>query len=78
MEVKVGSSSLELVEGDITRQDTEAIVNAANAALRPAAGWTAPSTGPAALPSRRRAEGMGDVPRVRPGSPPAANSRPGT
>jgi O-acetyl-ADP-ribose deacetylase (regulator of RNase III) len=36
--VKVGTSTLELVEGDITRQDTEAIVNAANAALRPGGG----------------------------------------
>jgi O-acetyl-ADP-ribose deacetylase (regulator of RNase III) len=33
MELKVGSSVLELVEGDITRQDTEAIVNAANSSL---------------------------------------------
>ncbi len=31
--VKVGASALELVEGDITRQDTEAIVNAANSSL---------------------------------------------
>ena len=38
MEVKVGTSTLELVEGDITQQDTEAIVNAANAALRPGGG----------------------------------------
>jgi len=38
MEVKVGPSTLELVEGDITRQDTEAVVNAANAALRPGGG----------------------------------------
>ncbi len=34
MQVKVGQSVLELVEGDITRQDTEAIVNAANEQLR--------------------------------------------
>ncbi len=31
--VQIGSSWLELVEGDITRQDTEAIVNAANQTL---------------------------------------------
>ncbi len=33
MEVKIGGAKLELVEGDITRQDTEAIVNAANSSL---------------------------------------------
>ncbi len=38
MEVKVGPSTLELVEGDITQQDTDAIVNAANTALRPGGG----------------------------------------
>jgi O-acetyl-ADP-ribose deacetylase (regulator of RNase III) len=31
--VKIGASTLELVEGDITKQDTEAIVNAANTSL---------------------------------------------
>ena len=34
MEVQVGQSVLELVEGDITQQDTDAIVNAANTTLR--------------------------------------------
>lgn len=38
MEVKVGHASLELVEGDITQQDTEAIVNAANSRLIPGGG----------------------------------------
>ncbi len=33
MEVKIGSSLLELIQGDITQQDTEAIVNAANRSL---------------------------------------------
>jgi O-acetyl-ADP-ribose deacetylase (regulator of RNase III) len=32
--VTIGKSTLELVEGDITQQDTEAIVNAANTGLR--------------------------------------------
>ena len=31
--VQIGTSKLELVEGDITQQDTEAIVNAANTSL---------------------------------------------
>ncbi|MDI6852615.1 MAG: O-acetyl-ADP-ribose deacetylase [Deltaproteobacteria bacterium] len=34
MRVEVGQSLLELVEGDITQQDTEAVVNAANEQLR--------------------------------------------
>ncbi len=33
MEVKIGTAKLELVEGDITAQDTDAIVNAANKSL---------------------------------------------
>lgn len=33
MEVKIGTARLELVEGDITAQETEAIVNAANRSL---------------------------------------------
>jgi O-acetyl-ADP-ribose deacetylase len=32
-QVRIGTSTLELVEGDITKQDTEAIVNAANTSL---------------------------------------------
>jgi O-acetyl-ADP-ribose deacetylase (regulator of RNase III) len=38
MDMKIGSAILELVEGDITKQDTDAIVNAANRALRPGGG----------------------------------------
>ncbi|MBW1917548.1 MAG: O-acetyl-ADP-ribose deacetylase [Deltaproteobacteria bacterium] len=34
MEVTINQSHLELVEGDITKQDTDAIVNAANTSLR--------------------------------------------
>lgn len=34
MQVKINNSILELVEGDITQQDTEAIVNAANSGLK--------------------------------------------
>ena len=33
MKVEIGSSSLELVQGDITQQDVDAIVNAANESL---------------------------------------------
>jgi O-acetyl-ADP-ribose deacetylase (regulator of RNase III) len=34
MEAKVGNATIELLEGDITGQDTDAIVNAANRTLR--------------------------------------------
>jgi O-acetyl-ADP-ribose deacetylase len=34
MQVKIGQAVLELVEGDLTQQDTEALVNAANESLR--------------------------------------------
>ncbi|KPK02971.1 MAG: hypothetical protein AMK71_00415 [Nitrospira bacterium SG8_35_4] len=34
MEIKINKGTLSLTEGDITRQDTEAIVNAANKTLR--------------------------------------------
>ncbi len=33
MQIKINDSTLELVQGDITRQDTDAIVNAANESL---------------------------------------------
>jgi O-acetyl-ADP-ribose deacetylase (regulator of RNase III) len=33
MKIQIGAGTLDLVEGDITGQDTEAIVNAANSSL---------------------------------------------
>ena len=38
MKIEVGSSFLELVQGDISKQHTEAIVNAANERLAPGGG----------------------------------------
>ena len=38
MRARIGRSYLELVQGDITRQDTEAVVNAANRRLAPGGG----------------------------------------
>ena len=34
MDVKIGTSTLSIIEGDITREETDAIVNAANSGLR--------------------------------------------
>ena len=55
MKVKVSDSTLELVVGDITKQDTEAIVNAANKRLapggvRPGVSWWALGIGFGFLP----------------------------
>ena len=36
LKFRIGSSTIELVEGDITKQQVDAIVNAANAAARKA------------------------------------------
>ncbi|MCX7634501.1 MAG: macro domain-containing protein, partial [Syntrophales bacterium] len=38
MEIKIGKSTLSLVQGDITKEETEAIVNAANSRLAGGAG----------------------------------------
>lgn len=38
MEVRINKTTLSLVQGDITKEETEAIVNAANSALRGGAG----------------------------------------
>lgn len=38
MKIKIGSTNLEIVQGDITKQETEAVVNAANKRLAPGGG----------------------------------------
>jgi len=38
VKIKIGNCQLELVKGDITKQDTEAVVNAANKRLAPGGG----------------------------------------
>jgi len=38
VKVKIGNSELELIKGDITKQDTNAVVNAANKRLAPGGG----------------------------------------
>jgi O-acetyl-ADP-ribose deacetylase (regulator of RNase III) len=51
MKVKIGEMEIELIEGDITRFETEAIVNAANQYLK-MGGWSCWSY----LESRRRSD----------------------
>lgn len=55
------------VRGDITTENVDAVVNAANGAWPAAAGSTVPSTGPPGPPTcTRPAPPSGDVPRGTP------------
>ena len=53
MKITVNQSTLEIVQGDITQEETEAIGNAANSALAGGEGWTGRFTGQAGPPSCR-------------------------
>lgn len=60
MEIQVGKSKLEMVKGDITKQDTDAIVNAANSGLRAGSGVNGAihrAGGPAIMDECRRIGG---------------------
>ena len=65
MEVKIGASTLAIVEGDITKEETDAIVNAANSGLRGEAVSTVRSTAPAGPPSWKNAGRSAAAPRGR-------------
>jgi hypothetical protein len=68
---------MEIVQGDITLQDVDAIVNAANESLLAAVGWTAPFI---ELPARDfwpNAGGWEAVQRDRPALRPGIVCRPG-
>jgi O-acetyl-ADP-ribose deacetylase (regulator of RNase III) len=76
MDVKIGDRMLELVEGDITELDTDAIVNAANAQLvlgGGVAGAIRRKGGPAI---QAECDRIGGTFVGGPSSPPAASSRP--
>lgn len=51
LKVRVYESVVELVEGNITKQDTEAVVNAANKRLAPGGGATHKAAGPCGVDS---------------------------
>lgn len=66
MDVNIGSSTLTIVEGDITKEATDAIVNAANSGLRGEEASTARFTARAGPPSWRSAGRSDIAPRAGP------------
>jgi O-acetyl-ADP-ribose deacetylase (regulator of RNase III) len=61
MDVKIKKSALSLIQGDITLQETDAVVNAANTRLAGGRASTAPFTRPEDLPSWRNADSIHTV-----------------